>query len=317
MKFKKILSTVLLTIILINAFCNPIFASTDTKQTIEKYVKYKDYSIYTECYNYNYKKKTAIILIHGLGACAQSADFLYNPENPYMTISYDNFCHGKSSMAVTDEINWENQIGAINAIIKAYNLKKVYLVGHSIGADISMMYGKMHPEKVKKIVLLDRAFYNYSDLEKYNFTREIVKTAGYNPQFLKMSKDMFSKYLDLLYDNDITKTWNIKRKVLLVAANPDGLKPDGVNPSIIDMVNDIKQNPQNYNITPEEAANLPNITLEDIDNISNVFRTQMDEFENSNYRFNVIRTKFIHNMQSDPNSRDVVRKYVLDFLSNY
>lgn len=281
----------------------------------EKYVKYKDYSIYTQCYNYQSKEKTAIIFIHGLGDSSSAAEFLYNSQNPYMTISYDNLSHGKSSMVTSDEINWDNQLGVINAIIKAYDLKKVYLVGHSIGADIAMMYTKKYPDKVKDIVLLDRAYYNYSDLEKLNFTKDLTKIVGYDPQ-LQMGKDVFSKYVDMVYDNDITKTWNIKKKVLLVAANPDALKPDGVNPSIVDMVNAVKQSPESFNITPEDAAKLPDFTVQNLNDICNLLRTKVDSFASVNHRFNVIKTTFVHNMQWDPTSKDVVRDYVLNFFKN-
>lgn len=280
----------------------------------ERYVKYKDYSIYTQCYNYSSKEKTAIIFIHGLGDDSSAASFLHDSKNPYMTISYDNFSHGKSSMVTPEEINWDNQLGAINAIIKSYGLKKVYLVGHSIGADISMMYSKKYPDKVEKIVLLDRAFYNYSDLEKLNFTRDLTKIVGYDPQ-LKMGRDVFSKYIDMFYDNDISKTWNIKKKVLLVAASPDSLKPDGVNPSIVDMVNAVKQNPESFNATPEDAAKLPNITLENLNQISDILRDRGDKFPSLNHRFSAIKTTFVHNMQADPASKNIVKDYVLKFIN--
>lgn len=277
-------------------------------ETREKIVEYKNYSIYTQCYNYQSKENTAIIFIHGLGDNCLAGEFLNDPENKYMTISYDNFSHGKTSMVTSDEINWDNQLGIINAIIKEYNLKKVYLVGHSIGADIAMMYSKKYPNLVKKIVLLDRAFYNYSDLEKYNYTRDLVKILGYDPQ-LEMGRDVFSKYLDILYDNDITRTWDIKKKVLLVAADPNVL-----DSSIVDMVNAVKDNPESVKITPEEAAKLPDISVEDINDISEVLRKQVDEFVNINHRFSAIKTTFHHNMQLDDTSKDTVRDYVLNFI---
>jgi pimeloyl-ACP methyl ester carboxylesterase len=282
-------------------------------ETKEKYVKYKDYSIYTECYNYKSKEKTAIIFIHGLGDDHSGAGFLNDPKNPFMTISYDNLSHGKTSMVTSEEINWNNQLGAINAIIKAYDLKKVYLVGHSIGADIAMMYTNKYPDKVKKVVLLDRAYYNYSDLEKLNFTRDLTKIVGYDPQ-LQMGRDVFSKYVDMVYDNDITKTWDIKKKVLLVAANPDSIKPDGVNPSVIDMVNAVKQNPESFNLTQQDVAKLPDLTLQNLNDIADLQRAQVDIFTNSNSRFSAIKTTFVHNMQWQVESKDIVRDYVLNFL---
>lgn len=283
-------------------------------ETKEKYVEYKNYSIYTQCYNYDSKEKKAILFIHGLGDDNSAAEFLNDSKNPYMTISYDNFSHGKTSMVTSEEINWDNQLGAINAIIDAYDLKKVYLVGHSIGADISMMYSKKYPNKVEKIVLLDRAYYNYSDLEELNFTRDLTKIVGYDPQ-LEMGRDVFSKYIDMLYDNDIANTWDLKKKVLLVAANPDELKPDGVNPSIVDMVNAVKQCPEDFNVTPEDAEKLPDISIENINDISDLLKTQADKFINLNHRFTVIKTTFVHNMQWDPTSKDTVREYVLNFLN--
>ncbi|MHC1685097.1 MAG: alpha/beta fold hydrolase [Clostridiaceae bacterium] len=283
--------------------------------TKEKYVEYKESSIYTQCYNYQSKENTAIIYIHGLGDSSSAAEFLYNSKNPYMTISYDNFSHGKSTMVSSNKINWDNQLGAINAIIEAYKLKKVYLVGQSIGADIAMMYAKEYPKKVRDIVLLDRAYYNYSELAKFNYTKDLSKIMGYDPS-LQMGKDVFSKYIDLFFDNNITKTWNIKKKVMLIAANPDALKPDGVNPSMADMVSAAKQSPESFGLTAEEAAKLPNLTNENLNSICDLLKSKRDNFENVNHRFSVIKTNFVHNMQSDSYSKDAVEGYVLDFFNN-
>jgi len=290
-----------------------LFKTTYASEIKEKYVKFNDTSIYTECYNYRPNANEAIIYLHGLGDNHSGAEFLHDSKNPYMTISFDYLNHGKTTHVSSDQITWENQLGAINAIIDAYGLKKVYLVGHSVGADIAMMFAKQYPNKVKKVVLVDRAYYNYSDVEKLNFTRHLTSTFGYDPS-LGIEKDVFNKYVDMVSDNDITKTWDLNKHVLLLTSNPDSVLPDGINPSMVDIVQMVKQSPELFGITPEDAALLPDLTVQDLQNISDLFKTKASEFLNVNHKFHVISTPYSHNMVTEENARDTVRDYVLNFI---
>lgn len=308
---KKILSFFMSILIFSLIIVNTTYAS----EIKEKYVNFNGTSIYTECYNYRPNAKEAIIYIHGLGDNHSGANFLHDSKNPYMTISYDNFNHGKTGHVSSEAITWRNQLGAINDIINAYGLKKVYLVGHSIGADIAMMFTKKYPEKVKKVVLVDRAYYNYSDIEKLNFTRHLTCTLGYDPQ-IGMEKDVFRKYVDMVSDNDITKTWNIKKQVLLLAADPKTILPDGVNPSLVDLVKMVKQSPEQFGVTPEDAAKLPDLTVQDLENIATLLKSKASHFSKVNHKFHVINTPYSHNMVTDANSRDTVRDYVLNFFKD-
>jgi pimeloyl-ACP methyl ester carboxylesterase len=307
---KKLLTIIFISLILfilLSLYIPNIYAAEITERNVE----YKDFSIYTQCYNYKEFEKTAIIYVHGLGDSSSSVEFLKNTKNPYMTIAYDNLGHGKSSSVKSCDINWNNQIGIINAIIKDYKLEKVYLVGHSVGADVSMMYTKKYPQKVKKVILLDRAYYNYSDLEQFNFTRDLSKLFG---RFSEIQSEVYNKYIDISYDNDITKTWDIKKDTLLIAANPDDSKQNGA--FMIETLNDIKENPDNYNITPEELSKLPDLTLQNFSDISDFLREQHTVFLNSNTRFSIINTLFSHNMQQDEASSETVREYILNFINN-
>lgn len=282
----------------------------------EKYVDYNGVKVYTEVYNYSPKAKEAIIFLHGLGGNHSHADFLYDQSNPYMTISLDYLDHGKSGHV--SSITWDNHLGAIKAVLDAYGIKKAHVIGHSFGADTAMMFAEKYPDKVKDVVLLDRAHFNFKDYEQFNFTKNLMATLEYEPE-AGLSHDEFSQYINILWDNDITKTWNVKKKVLLLGGSGKNFSGDPATgtPSISAVMTMIKQNPSNFGIDPKVAEIFPDITEKNASDLFNYLKTKINEFPNENKRFKSIQTDFAHgDMVREPKAKDAMRKYVLQYLKN-
>lgn len=278
-----------------------------TEPVSEFYVQYEDTDIYTMVYNYNPKANEAILFIPGLGGSYEHAAFLFHPENRYMTIAMENLNHNKSGKSA--EISWDVLLGSIKAVVDHYGLKKVNLVGHSFGADMAMMFSREYPRLVKDIVLIDRAYYNFADLEEFNFTRPLVELLEYNP-FSGLSHEEFCRYLDLGYSTDISQTWNLKKKTLLIGADPSAYL------GLPDLVMMIKLMPEAFGLTPEMVEALPDITVEDAEAIFNFLNEAAAAFGRVSNRFDVIQAPYPHNMVMIPELHDHVRHYVLGYLKN-
>lgn len=279
----------------------------------EKYCQFKEISIYTEAYNYSEKENEAIIFLHGLGGNHLDGSFLYSPDNKYMTITMDMLNHGQSGKL--DDLNWDTYVDAVKAVVDSYGLKKVHFVGHSLGADAAMMYAKKYPTDVKDIVLLDRAYYNFADVAKYNFNKAFYKIVEYSPDS-GLDYNSFSTLIDMMFANDITKTWDIKKDVLLLAANPYWPAPVEGEPSIVDYIAMLKESPLDFGITPEQAAELPDLTLDNLNSYMEFLKGKIAEFTSNNKRFYMIQTPFEHAMVYNDTAKPELLKYVLEFLNN-
>ena len=252
---KKVFTYIVAMMLIFSFAITPCKAEGAVKQ---KYVDYKGVKIYTESYNYSPKAKEAVIFLHGLGGSYAHGKFLYDQSNPYMTITMDYLDHGNSGHVPT--MSWDEHLKSIKAVLDAYGIKKAHLVGHSFGADTAMMFAKKYPERVKDVVLLDRAYYNFKDYEKFNLTENVLTTLEYDPQS-GLSHDEFLQYMDMSWNNDITKTWDLNRDVLLLGGSAKNFlaDPETGFPSLAGIIAMIKQNPSEFGIDPEAAKLLPEI----------------------------------------------------------
>ncbi|HOL17710.1 MAG TPA: alpha/beta hydrolase [Bacillota bacterium] len=295
----------LLFVVLVAAFI-PV-ASAET--TAEFFVQYGNVEIYSMAYNYREKANEAILFLPGLGGDHTHAEFLFHPDNKYMTVTLDYPNHGKSGQVEAGAISWGFLLGSIRAVADHYGLKKINLVGHSFGADVAMMFACTYPKLVNDIVLIDRAYYNFADMEQFNFTRNLVELLEYNP-YSGLSYDAFLQYLNLAYDNDIRDTWDLKKKVLLISADPSVYL---TLPGLIAM---LKTDPEFYGLPPEQAALLPDISDSDAQALCDFLLDSAAAFGENHNRFDVLPTPFPHGMILMPDIREEVRGYVLGYLKN-
>ncbi|MBI6872262.1 alpha/beta fold hydrolase [Clostridium aciditolerans] len=310
---KKVFAYVFTMLLTFSLMITPCKAEGAVKQ---KYVDYKGVKIYTESYNYSPKAKEAVIFLHGLGGSYAHGKFLYDQSNPYMTITMDYLDHGNSGHVPT--MSWDKHLESIEAVLDAYGIKKAHLVGHSFGADTAMMFAKKYPERVKDVILLDRAYYNYKDYEKFNLTENVLTTLEYDPQS-GLSHDEFLQYMDMSWNNDITKTWDLNRDVLLLGGSANNFLANPVtgSPSLAGIIAMIKQNPSEFGIDPEAAKLLPNMTEDNVLDIYNFLRTKVSKFDSVNKRFSSIQTSYAHgDMVRNADAMNAMREYVIDYLTS-
>ncbi|MHC6180550.1 alpha/beta fold hydrolase [Clostridium sp. JNZ X4-2] len=310
---KKIFTSSFITILILSFIIMPCRADDSIRQ---KYVNYKGVKIYTEVYNYHSNANEAIIFLHGLGGNHSHGQFLYNQSNPYMTITLDYLDHGNSGHVPC--MCWNTQLDSIKAVLDSYGIKKVHLVGHSFGADTAMMFAQKYPDRVKDIVLLDRAYYNYSDLERFNVTEDTMNILEYEPES-RLSYNEFLQYMDMSWNNDITKTWDINKDVLLLAGNGKNFTgdPSTGTPSLAGIISMIKEDPSEFGIDPDKAKLLPDITENNVSDLVNFLNKKSDKFDDVNRRFSVIQTNYAHgDMVRDPDAMNAMRNYVVNYLKS-
>lgn len=305
---KKLFACIFTMVMVFGLMVMPCKAETVTK---EKYVDYKGVQVYTEVYNYSSKAKEAIIFLHGLGGDHTHAEFLHDKSNPYMTISLDYLDHGNSGHVPT--ITWDNHLESIKAVLDAYGIKKAHIVGHSFGADTAMMFAKKYPEYAQDVVLLDRAYFNFKDYEKFNITKSLMASLEYEPTS-GLSKEEFSQYVNMLWDNDITKTWKINKDVLLIGGS--GKNFIGLD-VFINALKSSEELVEQLGFDPKVVAEFPDMTEENIVELIDYLRLKINQFPSVNKRFSSIQTDYAHgDMVRDVDTMNAMRSYVVEYLTS-
>lgn len=280
---------------------------------VKKYCNYKDISLFTEAYNFVSGEDEAIVFLHGLGGNHTDGSFLYNSKNKYMTITIDMPNHGQSGKI--QNLSWDVYVDAVKAVIDSYGINKVHFIGHSLGADTAMMYAKKYPEVITDIILLDRAYYNYQDAALYNFTSSLFKAMAYNPD-PGFDYNSLCTLIDMSSENDITKTWDIKKDVLLLAANPFWAAPVKGEPSIVDYIAKIKKSPAEFGLLPEQAYSIPDISLKNLNDYMKFLDRKIHEFASKNRQFYAVKTPFEHAMVFNETAKPEILDYALEFINN-
>jgi pimeloyl-ACP methyl ester carboxylesterase len=81
----------------------------------------------------------------------------YLGDKGFHCIAYDNIGHGHSSHDPSDIIayTFAGFIFRCREFVDSLGWKRFNIVGHSMGANISMIYAGCHPEQIEKLVLID------------------------------------------------------------------------------------------------------------------------------------------------------------------
>lgn len=279
----------------------------------DRYCKFKGISVYTEAYNCDNKEDECIVFLHGLGGNHSDGSFLYGKDNKYMTVTVDMLNHGRSGKI--ENLTWEEYIDAVKAVIDTYGMKRVHFVGHSLGADTAMMYAKKYPEDVAHIILLDRAYYNYSDVARFNFTSSFYKAAEYNPGS-GLEYHLFCNLVDMSLENDITKTWDLNIDVLLVAADPYWPTAKNGGSGISEYIAAVKKSPDDFGIPLGQASSLPDISPDNLNDYMEFLRGRILEFAKVNKHFYVVQPPFEHAMVFNEAAKSEIMGFVLEFIKN-
>jgi len=119
-----------------------------------------------------------LIFIHGVGMRGD----VWSPQveyfcSDYQVITYDFLGHGESPLP-PEEPSLDDYVEQLNNLLKHLDLSLISLVGHSMGALISVAFALKHPEKVKALVPINIAFNRSEEAQKgvLNRANQILQT---------------------------------------------------------------------------------------------------------------------------------------------
>ena len=119
-----------------------------------------------------------LIFIHGVGMRGD----VWSPQveyfsNDYQVITYDFLGHGESHLPPEEPV-LDDYVEQLNNLLKHLNLSLISLVGHSMGALISVAFALRYPDKVKALVPINIAFNRSEEAQKgvLNRANQILQT---------------------------------------------------------------------------------------------------------------------------------------------
>ena len=168
--------------------------------------------------------KLPILFIHGFAVnwTFFKDEISYFKKRGYPIVYFDLRGHGKSTVLDTEsKLKIDNDVNDIKKLLDYLNLKRVYVVGHSLGGIIAAAFTSKHQEYVKKLVILNstphkpKANILWRELDNHHYLAELYSIV--RRRFLsKNNKDKNNKNNKSSIKNPNTKyykkkEWDVKR----------------------------------------------------------------------------------------------------------
>ena len=144
-----------------------------------------------------------VLCVHGLTANCRCWDTIASALAPgHKVIAMDLRGRGFSD-APPSGYSVEHHCWDILSLIDGLNLKKVVLMGHSLGAFISLAFAARYPERVAKVILVDGG----GRLSEAQMTKVL---AGIKPSVERLGQvfPTFEAYTSLLKQAPFLRSWN-------------------------------------------------------------------------------------------------------------
>ncbi|MCF6249246.1 MAG: alpha/beta hydrolase, partial [Desulfobacula sp.] len=123
-----------------------------------------------------YRKKgkgTALVFLHGfLENKSMWKDYFEVLSQTHTVIGIDLPGHGKSE-DIAYVHTMEEMAEAVKAVIKHENIRKHYLIGHSMGGYVSMAYAEKYSDALKGVVMFHSTASADTDEKKINRSRAV------------------------------------------------------------------------------------------------------------------------------------------------
>jgi len=218
---------------------------------------------YKTSYYLNKKNdRDTIVFIHGVGLTKeiwnQQVEFFKN----YNILTYDLLGHGKTPLQKA-QLNFEDYTKQLLNLIDELDLKKIHLIGFSLGSLIARHFASVHGDRLSSLILHGSIYERSKDQKTVVQNRfEILKLDGpasrksslrrwFTQEFTKKNKEIYEKIYSMLENNDLK---NFLKAYKLFVYYEDDNK----------MINKIKTNTLvttgqfDVGSTPEMAKNLSN-----------------------------------------------------------
>ena len=155
-----------------------------------------------------------IVFIHGVGLTKEMWSPQINFFKDQNILTYDLIGHGKTPLEKT-QLNFEDFIKQLLNLIDELELKKIHLVGFSLGSLIARHFASEHSNKLSSLVL-HASIYKRSIEQKIvvNNRFELMKLdkpasnknalrRWFTEEFIKNNNEVYDKIYSMLEDNDL------------------------------------------------------------------------------------------------------------------
>lgn len=173
---------------------------------------------------------STVLCLHGITANCRTWDLVANALSPeYRVIAVDLRGRGLSDKPDAG-YSPENHIRDILSLMDGLGLEKVMVMGHSLGAFISLMFAATHPGRVEKLVLVDGA----GDLDEAQMDKVF---SGIKPALdrLEMRFPTEDAYMDFMKAGPAVQPWQPNIEAYYrheMETGEDGVKTN-INPAHI------------------------------------------------------------------------------------
>lgn len=137
----------------------------------------------------------AILFIHGLFGDLNNLGVIARAfADEYHILRVDLRNHGASFHS--DKMNLTLMAEDISAVIRHLNLKKVILVGHSLGGKTAMTFAHHYPDQVEKLIVIDIAPVAYREHRHTAVFEGLFAVKQARPANRQQAKAIISGYID-------------------------------------------------------------------------------------------------------------------------
>lgn len=142
----------------------------------------------------DYGKGTAVVLLHGFLENKTMWDkYISALSKNHRVISIDLLGHGETE-CLGYVHTMEDQADMIFAVLISLRIRKIVLVGHSMGGYVALAFAELYPDYVKGLFLLNSSSRADSDERKINRDRAIKAVKQNHTNFVRISiTNLFSE----------------------------------------------------------------------------------------------------------------------------
>ena len=172
-------------------------------------------------------KGTAVVLLHGFLENKTMWDkYVSALSKNHRVITIDLLGHGETE-CLGYVHTMEDQADMIFAVLISLRIRKIVLVGHSMGGYVALAFAELYPDKVKGLFLLNSTSRADSDERKINRDRAIKAVKQNHTNFVRISiTNLFSEDNREVFAKEIEKVklQALKTPLQGIVASLEGMK---------------------------------------------------------------------------------------------
>ena len=207
--------------------------------------------------------KNPIVFVHGVGLNKD----IWKPQidffKDYTTLTYDLLGHGKTPLKKS-KVNFDDFSEQLFSLINKLELKKIHLIGFSLGALIARKFASKHSERLSSLIIhgsiykrdenQKRVVLNRFNVAKMNkpTSRHTALRRWFSEEFIKKNPEIYKSIYSLLEKNDHKYFLKIYEIFVHYEDEDDIIKKINVDTLITTGENDLGS-------TPEMAKNLSKV----------------------------------------------------------